>query len=62
MRVIFIRHGESTGNAGVPCHDLGAIDVEFTKDELVRLGKASALPAEYPGWMIERQSGYRTEG
>src|SRR3546814_15285293 len=22
MRAIFIRHGESTGNAGVPCHDL----------------------------------------
>jgi probable phosphoglycerate mutase len=27
MRVIFIRHGESTGNAGVPCHDLGAIEL-----------------------------------
>jgi hypothetical protein len=23
MRAIFIRHGENTGNAGVPCHDLG---------------------------------------
>jgi aryl-alcohol dehydrogenase-like predicted oxidoreductase len=42
--------------------NLGATDVEFTKDELLRLDKASALPAEYPGWMIERQSGYRTEG
>jgi aryl-alcohol dehydrogenase-like predicted oxidoreductase len=42
--------------------NLGAVDVEFTKDELIRLDKASALPAEYPGWMIERQSGYRTEG
>lgn len=25
MRAIFIRHGESTGNAGVPCHDLATI-------------------------------------
>ncbi|MBB5343394.1 histidine phosphatase family protein [Tunturibacter empetritectus] len=22
MRTIFIRHGQSTGNAGIPCHDL----------------------------------------
>ena len=35
MRVIFIRHGESTGNAGVPCHDLGAI-------ELTELGQEQA--------------------
>ena len=27
MRAIFIRHGESTGNAGVPCHDLAAIEL-----------------------------------
>jgi 2,3-bisphosphoglycerate-dependent phosphoglycerate mutase len=25
MRAIFIRHGESTGNVGVPCYDLAAI-------------------------------------
>src|SRR3546814_18721149 len=25
MRAIFIRHGENTGNAGVPCHDLATI-------------------------------------
>jgi hypothetical protein len=33
--------------------------VEFSADELARLDAASKLPAEYPGWMIERQSGYR---
>ena len=42
--------------------NLAAVDVEFTKDELIRLDKVSALPPEYPGWMIERQSGYRTDG
>ena len=26
-----------------------------TPDELEALGEASALPAEYPGWMFERQ-------
>jgi broad specificity phosphatase PhoE len=27
MRVIFIRHGQSTGNAGVPSHDLATIEL-----------------------------------
>lgn len=27
MRVIFIRHGESTGNAGVPCFDLSKLEL-----------------------------------
>ena len=27
MRVVFIRHGQSTGNAGVPCHDLASIEL-----------------------------------
>ncbi|MET0310086.1 MAG: aldo/keto reductase [Sphingomonas sp.] len=39
--------------------NLGAVDVSFTSEELERLDAASKLPAEYPGWMIERQSGYR---
>src|SRR3546814_13370343 len=26
MKAIFIRHGESTGNAGMPCHDLATIE------------------------------------
>ena len=32
---------------------LGAVDVAFTADELVELERASALPIEYPGWMLE---------
>ena len=27
MRAVFIRHGQSTGNAGIPCHDLSAIEL-----------------------------------
>jgi len=27
MRAICILHGESTGNAGVPCHDLATIEL-----------------------------------
>ena len=27
MRAIFIRHGQSTGNAGMPCHDLATIEL-----------------------------------
>ncbi|MFS2110848.1 aldo/keto reductase [Sphingomonas sp. Sphisp140] len=39
--------------------NLGAVDVAFTPEELARLDEVSKLPAEYPGWMIERQNGYR---
>jgi len=41
MRVIFIRHGESTGNAGVPCHDLGAIELTELGQEQAREVAAS---------------------
>jgi broad specificity phosphatase PhoE len=27
MRAIFVRHGESTGNAGLPCHDLSKLEL-----------------------------------
>lgn len=39
--------------------NLGAVDLELSEDELKRLDTASMLPAEYPGWMIERQGEYR---
>lgn len=41
MRVIFIRHGQSTGNAGVPCHDLGAIELTELGHEQAREVAAS---------------------
>jgi len=27
MKAIFIRHGESTGNAGLPCNNLATIEL-----------------------------------
>lgn len=39
--------------------NLAAPDVKLTDDELARLKAVSELPAEYPGWMLERQSRYR---
>lgn len=39
--------------------NLGAVDVELSGADLAKLDAASALPREYPGWMIERQSGMR---
>jgi len=39
--------------------NLKAVDVKLSTDELVQLDAVSKLPAEYPGWMIERQSTYR---
>lgn len=39
--------------------NLGAVDVELSSDDLAALDAVSKLPAEYPGWMIARQSGYR---
>ena len=39
--------------------NLGAVDVTLTAEERATLDAVSTLPAEYPRWMIDRQSGYR---
>jgi aryl-alcohol dehydrogenase-like predicted oxidoreductase len=39
--------------------NLGAAEVALSADELAKLDAVSALPPEYPGWMIERQSAER---
>lgn len=39
--------------------NIAATQVSLSADELARLNAVSALPAEYPGWMLERQSEYR---
>ena len=39
--------------------NLAAAEIDLTADEVAALDKASALPAEYPGWMLERQGGRR---
>mgnify|MGYP000922458543 CR=1 FL=1 len=42
--------------------NIAAKSVTLTDEELAALDKVSALPPEYPGWMIERQSAYRAGG
>ena len=37
--------------------NIASTAVEFTAEEMERLNTVSALPREYPGWMLERQSG-----
>jgi aryl-alcohol dehydrogenase-like predicted oxidoreductase len=39
--------------------NLASTDVKFSDDELKSLDEISALPPEYPGWMIIRQGGDR---
>lgn len=39
--------------------NIGAAEVVLSEDDLSALDAVTALPAEYPGWMIERQSEYR---
>ena len=39
--------------------NLGAVDLELSEADLAALDAVSRLPAEYPGWMLERQSGLR---
>lgn len=42
--------------------NLAASDVELTTDEVATLDKVSALPPEYPGWMLNRQGQTRIPG
>ncbi|MDX2279900.1 MAG: aldo/keto reductase [Saprospiraceae bacterium] len=39
--------------------NLNATNVTFTPDELAQIDAVSKLPAEYPGWMLERQGADR---
>lgn len=39
--------------------NLAAVKLRLSADELAAIDKVSALPAEYPGWMLERQGGAR---
>ena len=39
--------------------NIGATTITLSDTELAALDLVSALPVEYPGWMIERQSAYR---
>lgn len=39
--------------------NIGAVEVTLSSDDLAALDAVTKLPAEYPGWMIERQGEYR---
>jgi aryl-alcohol dehydrogenase-like predicted oxidoreductase len=39
--------------------NIAATHIKLSGDDLAALNEISALPAEYPGWMTERQGGYR---
>ncbi len=39
--------------------NLAATEIGLSPEELAALDTASRLPAEYPGWMMERQGAYR---
>jgi aryl-alcohol dehydrogenase-like predicted oxidoreductase len=39
--------------------NVAACAVDLTAEELAALDLASGLPAEYPGWMLAVQGGYR---
>jgi aryl-alcohol dehydrogenase-like predicted oxidoreductase len=39
--------------------NLAAVGLTLTPEETAKLDAVSALPAEYPGWMLERQGGAR---
>ena len=41
--------------------NLGAPDIALSDEELAQLDEVSKLPAEYPGWMFERQGEYRRD-
>jgi aryl-alcohol dehydrogenase-like predicted oxidoreductase len=39
--------------------NLAAVDLTLSTEEITKLDSVSALPAEYPGWMLARQGGSR---
>ena len=41
--------------------NLAAADLNLTQDELKQLDQVSALPPEYPGWMLPFQGANRLE-
>ena len=42
-------------NAAQLADNVGATEVRLNADDLAALDEVSRLPAEYPGWMLERQ-------
>lgn len=41
--------------------NIGSTEVQLSSEQIARLDAASALPSEYPGWMIDRQNADRQQ-
>jgi diketogulonate reductase-like aldo/keto reductase len=41
--------------------NLAAVELKLSEDEIKRLDEVSALPPEYPGWMLNVQNADRLE-
>ena len=41
--------------------NLASVEVELSADDLAALDAVSALPVEYPGWMLNRQGSNRSQ-
>ena len=39
--------------------NIKSVDLELSAEDLKKIDEVSALPKEYPGWMVERQAGDR---
>jgi len=39
--------------------NVNSTDVTLSEDDLKKINEVSALPREYPGWMVERQGADR---
>jgi broad specificity phosphatase PhoE len=45
MRAIFVRHGQSTGNAGIPCNDLSLLELtELGREQAHQIAKSWTEP------------------
>jgi hypothetical protein len=41
--------------------NLASADLDLTADEIKQLAEVSALPPEYPGWLLAQQGADRSE-
>jgi aryl-alcohol dehydrogenase-like predicted oxidoreductase len=39
--------------------NIDSVNLDLTEDDLAKIDEVSPLPAQYPGWMVKRQSAYR---
>ena len=55
------RSNSQLGDRSRCCRHLAAVELTLTQDELRQLDEVSALPPEYPGWVLPFQGADRLE-